>query len=204
MKTGTERTHQGQQELPVKVGDKVSLKISCECIDVGKDFVCPFESDCEFDECSNGNERVITSTIKSIWNEGLGWFFSVEGLNIDIPMTDIGKSVMLVEAAGEKVKMSADEAKKFFLIEKECINRNCDRNCINCDIVQNVDDLNDVYNVGILALEKQASKKPVEVSELYGCVKCPVCQDETSINVFEFDDCYCVNCGQKLAWGEEK
>ena len=110
MKTGTERTHQGQQGLPVKVGDKISLKVSCECIDAGKDFVCPFESDCEFEACSNGNERVITSAVKSIWDEGQGWFFNVEGLNIDIPVTDIGKSVTLVEAAGQKVKMSADEA----------------------------------------------------------------------------------------------
>lgn len=109
MKTGTERIYQGQQELPVKVGDKVSLKVSCECVDSGKDFVCPFESDCEFDECSNGNERDITSTIKSIWNEGQGWFFSVEGLNIDILMTDIGKSVMLVEAAGEEVNNGQKE-----------------------------------------------------------------------------------------------
>lgn len=144
MKTGTERIHQGQQELPVKVGDKVSLKVSCECIDA-KDFVCPFESDCEFDECSDGNERVVTSTIKSIWDEGQGWFFSVEGLNIDIPMTDIGKSVMLVEAAGEKVKMSAEEA----IREPECAkNRLMQSNHMDNNRMT-------AFNIARNALEKQ-------------------------------------------------
>ena len=50
--------------------------------------------------------------------------------------------------------MTESEAKKYMLIEKECINRDCDRDCANCDIVQNVEDLNNAYDVAIKALEQ--------------------------------------------------
>ena len=41
------------------------------------------------------------------------------------------------------------------LIEKECINRDCNRDCANCDIVQDVEDLNNAYDVAIKALEQE-------------------------------------------------
>jgi hypothetical protein len=50
--------------------------------------------------------------------------------------------------------MTENEALNFMRIEKECINRNCDRNCINCDIVQTVDNLNNAYDMAIKALEE--------------------------------------------------
>ena len=50
--------------------------------------------------------------------------------------------------------MTENEAKKYMLIEKECINRDCNRDCANCDIVQNVEDLNNAYDVAIKALEQ--------------------------------------------------
>ena len=57
--------------------------------------------------------------------------------------------------------MTESEAKKYMLIEKECINRDCNRDCANCDIVQNVEDLNNAYDVAINALEKQKKIKEV-------------------------------------------
>ena len=51
-------------------------------------------------------------------------------------------------------EMTESEAKKYMLIEKECINRDCNRDCANCDIVQNVEDLNNAYDVAIKALEQ--------------------------------------------------
>ena len=51
--------------------------------------------------------------------------------------------------------MTESEAKKYMLIEKECINRDCNRDCANCDIVQNVEDLNNAYDVAIKALEQE-------------------------------------------------
>ena len=50
--------------------------------------------------------------------------------------------------------MTGSEAKKYMLIEKECINRDCNRDCANCDIVQDVEDLNNAYDVAINALEQ--------------------------------------------------
>ena len=50
--------------------------------------------------------------------------------------------------------MTENEAKKFLEIEKECINRNCDRNCAQCDIVQKIEDLNSAYDAAIKALEE--------------------------------------------------
>ena len=50
--------------------------------------------------------------------------------------------------------MTESEAKKYMLIEKECINRDCNRDCANCDIVQDIEDLNNAYDVAINALEQ--------------------------------------------------
>ena len=88
--------------------------------------------------------------------------------------------------------MTESEAKKYMLIEKECINRDCDRDCANCDIVQNVEDLNNAYDMAINALEKQIPKKPIKdkyVSELDFCTECGT--EVTNCN-------YCPLCGQKI------
>ena len=58
--------------------------------------------------------------------------------------------------------MTEREAKKYMLIEKECINRDCNRDCANCDIVQDVEDLNNAYDVAINALEEHIARKPDE------------------------------------------
>lgn len=50
--------------------------------------------------------------------------------------------------------MTENEAKSFMLIEKECINRDCNRDCAKCDIVQAVDNLNNAYDTAIKALEE--------------------------------------------------
>lgn len=50
--------------------------------------------------------------------------------------------------------MTENEAKRFLKIEKECANRDCDRNCAQCDIVQKVEDLNSAYDAAIKALEE--------------------------------------------------
>ena len=58
--------------------------------------------------------------------------------------------------------MSENEAKKYMQIEKECINRDCDRNCAQCDIVQQVDDLNSAYDAAINALEEIQQYRTLE------------------------------------------
>lgn len=64
-----------------------------------------------------------------------------------------GQDMMTVAKNGRE-KMTVNEAVKYMQIEKECINRDCDRNCAKCDIVQEVDDLNSAYDAAIKALEE--------------------------------------------------
>lgn len=94
--------------------------------------------------------------------------------------------------------MTESEAKKYMLIEKECINIDCDRDCANCDIVQNVEDLNNAYDVAINALEKQIPKKP-KTDDRYVMYICPWCNDFVKVS-----HNYCQNCGQKLDWSDEE
>lgn len=66
--------------------------------------------------------------------------------------------------------MTENEAKRLLKIEKECINRNCDRNCAKCDILQKVEDLNCAYDEAIKALEEvqQYRKYKDKFEETYG------------------------------------
>ena len=63
--------------------------------------------------------------------------------------------------------MTENEAKTFMKIEKECINRNCDRNCAHCDIVQKVEDLNNAYDTAIQALEEVQQYRQIGSVELF-------------------------------------
>ena len=104
--------------------------------------------------------------------------------------------------------MTESEAKKYMLIEKECINRDCNRDCANCDIVQDVEDLNNAYDVAINALKKQIPKKPTPIDYekymdtvknalfLKGAYWCPNCKHVVKCGT------YCSDCGQKLDWNE--
>ena len=104
--------------------------------------------------------------------------------------------------------MTESEAKKYMLIEKECINRDCNRDCANCDIVQDVEDLNNAYDVAINALKKQIPKKPTPIDYekymdtvknalfLKGAYWCPNCKHVVKCGT------YCSDCGQKLDWSE--
>lgn len=103
--------------------------------------------------------------------------------------------------------MTENEAKAFLEIEKQCINRNCDRNCAKCDIVQKVEDLNSAYDTAINALEevqqyrkigtveecREAVEKHTAISReiIEGKYFCPKCH-----NLMPYPG-YC-RCGQKL------
>ena len=106
--------------------------------------------------------------------------------------------------------MTASEAKKYMLIEKECINRDCNRDCANCDIVQDVEDLNNAYDVAIRALEKQIPKNPTYEGDgyapdgmfIWGEWICPCCGRRYEVDYDDYD--YCPDCGQKLDWSEKE
>ena len=99
--------------------------------------------------------------------------------------------------------MTESEAKKYMLIEKECINRDCNRDCANCDIVQDVEDLNNAYDVAIQALEKQIPKKPHKNFEKFSGVWCS-CGKYLGKGYFVDKPSYCTDCGQKLDWSDEE
>lgn len=106
--------------------------------------------------------------------------------------------------------MTESEAKKYMLIEKECINRDCNRDCANCDIVQDVEDLNNAYDVAINALEKQIPKKPIiKLINFCHAYHCPVCNGyicSTAIRkeVILEENIFCGVCGQKFDWSDEE
>ena len=83
-----------------------------------------------------------------------------------------GQDMMTVVKNGRE-KMTENEAVKYIQIEKECINRDCDRNCAKCDIVQEVDDLNSAYDAAIKALE--------EVQQYQAIGEVSTCRDAVDI-----------------------
>ena len=103
--------------------------------------------------------------------------------------------------------MTENEAKSLMLIEKECINRDCNRDCAKCDIVQEVDNLNNAYDTAIKALEevqqyrqigtveecRESVEKHTAISReiIEGKYFCPKCN-----NLMPYPG-YC-GCGQKL------
>lgn len=49
--------------------------------------------------------------------------------------------------------MDKSEVIKYLKIERECISRDCNRNCGECDLVQEQETLLDAYNSAIALLE---------------------------------------------------
>ena len=93
--------------LPCKVGDRVRLRVCCECIECFMDWdtgttECPFEDDCPFDDCDNGNEREITTTVTEIFTTGYGWYVRLKNVDIEIPVRDFGRNIFLEAAAAER------------------------------------------------------------------------------------------------------
>ena len=52
------------------------------------------------------------------------------------------------------VKLPKSEVITGLRIERECVSRDCNRDCANCDLVQERDWLIDVYNEAIQLLEE--------------------------------------------------
>ena len=79
---------------------------------------------------------------------------------------------------------------------KECINRDCNRDCANCDIVQDAEDLNNAYDVAINAIERQIPKKPDRWESGHAC--CCSCK-----RGIVREDNYCCYCGQIIDWSDK-
>lgn len=110
--------------LPCAVGDTVYVRLLCECINTHMDsdtgFIeCPFEQDCEFDECANNNERIVGTTVESIFNNGNGWCCSLKNLCLDVMISDFGRTVFLTKeeleaSITEGIQMTENEAIQCF------------------------------------------------------------------------------------------
>ena len=117
--------------------------------------------------------------------------------------------------------MTENEAKAFLEIEKQCINRNCDRNCEKCDIVQKVEDLNSAYGTAIKALEEVQQYREIGTpEECQAAMETQIAKKAITYRGTNRADCpacgatvrgidapfgnWCSKCGQRLDWEEEK
>ena len=90
-------------------------------------------------------------------------------------------------------------------IEHECLLRNshgdCDRNCANCDLVQDDEELNEMYTDVIALVKKQEAKKVIK--DWYGNY-CPWCSTKASramgAQKLHLGTKFCPYCGQKVKW----
>lgn len=92
--------------------------------------------------------------------------------------------------------MTENEAKAFLKIEKQCINRNCDRNCAKCDIVQKVEDLNSAYDTAIKALEEVQQYREIGTVE-----ECLAAVEKQTAKKPEFVDTRFMNNGKHISDG---
>ena len=92
---------------PVKVGDKVAVRALCECVITTPSYeecrhICPFENDCECEECSSLNERIFDTKVTGIFNNGQGWYIEFEHLMPFARFSDIGTSFFVGQTAHEQ------------------------------------------------------------------------------------------------------
>lgn len=92
---------------PCNVGDKVAVRAMCECVITMPCYeecrhICPFENDCECEECSSLNERIFDTTVSSIFNNGQGWYIEFKNLIPFARFADIGTSFFIGENAHEQ------------------------------------------------------------------------------------------------------
>ena len=103
---------------PCKVGDKVAVRALCECVATIPDndecrFICPFEDDCEYEDCDNANERIFNTEISSIFNDGLGWKITFKNIcGIEASFTDLGTSFFVGENAEQQALEYVKQALK--------------------------------------------------------------------------------------------
>ena len=92
---------------PCKVGDKAAVRALCECVITTADYeecrnICPFEDDCECEDCDNCNERIFDTKVSAIYNNGNGWYIEFEHFIIQARFADIGTSFFVGETAHEQ------------------------------------------------------------------------------------------------------
>ena len=88
-------------------------------------------------------------------------------------------------------------------IERECVSRDCDRNCAKCDLVQEREWLLSVYDDAIELLKEQ---EPVMWTyDGDNCFKCSNCDFHINDEVYYLTDKpinFCPGCGRAVKWDD--
>ena len=85
-------------------------------------------------------------------------------------------------------------------IEKQCVTRECDRNCAACDLVQERDELEEMYTLAYCIIQDCTPEKPMLVEDGFtGAIKeyCPSCKKTIGPTMN-----FCSNCGKAIDWSD--
>lgn len=106
--------------------------------------------------------------------------------------------------------MNLERTIELLSIERECISRDCNRNCGNCDLAQDRSELLKAYQKAIQELKHRIPANITHEATNPICSTCPTCKNVVG-EVFELFGKkylarvpYCEFCGQYLNWSELK
>ena len=89
-------------------------------------------------------------------------------------------------------------------IERECVSRDCDRDCARCGLVQDKDWLLSVYDGALKLLEEQEAKQVIDIADSVEGMEvgyCPSC-DRAIVNKKIDKTKFCKFCGQAVMWDD--
>lgn len=98
-------------ELPCKVGDTVFVIGKCESVSMYQDndyfngtgsIECPFESDCDFEDCNDDYVRIFETRVDNFLFEEGSIKIYFENLWHSYEVSEFGKSIFLVREEAEK------------------------------------------------------------------------------------------------------
>lgn len=110
----------------------------------------------------------------------------------------------------EKATRDRDEVLKILQIERTCISRDCDRNCKDCDLVQERDYLLSVYDSAIEIVERSKEGKwiedePVMLGDIgfrkIQCSECgwgPAVNINVPLDIWVMNRNFCEKCGAHM------
>ena len=87
-------------------------------------------------------------------------------------------------------------------IEKRCLLRDCDRDCAKCDLVQDRDELEEMYTLAYCIIQDCTPEPPIRIDDLFEGATleyCPSCKKRIGPTKN-----YCSNCGKAIDWGSER
>ncbi|MBR3739477.1 MAG: hypothetical protein IKN04_03345 [Clostridia bacterium] len=107
--------------------------------------------------------------------------------------------------------MNLERVIELLSIEKECVSRNCDRNCEVCDLSQDRSELLKAYKIAIQELKYRLSKKITHEATRSNCPTCPSCGNIAGDEIMligrtklHVQTKYCHFCGQFFDWSDLK